>query len=325
MGGAGNPFALDGPPDEVDGAEVHAFPGGAALRVGRRGWVLVDGDGATSVGRALAWAQRYDLDELHLLVTSGAGVAARRAGLFAPAPQVWAIDGRALVPADPAPPPTPVAPPAEALDLVGALSAAGAEIVVEHGVVRGEVLGLEVARVVVADDGEARIEVGVGRHDREAFAMVHGHLATGEALARVVAEVRAQRMAEGPAHPLRTLAAERFVRTRLVAEPALVGASSLEPVEPTLARDDLRDAATAVAVGFDVAGGRVVVACSSGVDLDLVPAAADARAAHAPGARLLLTLAPRDALPVTRRLAASLAEPAEVVELDAVRGWRAGR
>jgi hypothetical protein len=326
VGGAGNPFGLDafdleGP----SGPDAHPFPGGAALLLDGRGWVLVDGDGATSVGRALAWAQRHDLDELHLLVADGAGVAARRAALFASPPQVWAIDGRALVAAVADPPPTALAPPAEALDLVGVLAEAGVEIVVEHGVVRGEVMGLEVARVVVGDDGAAQIEVGVGRHDREAFAMLHGHLAPRDALVRVAADVRAQRTAGGPAHPLRSLAPERLVRHRLVAEPALVGAASLEPAEPTLARDDLRDVATAVAVGVDADGSRLVVACSSGVDLDLVPAAADARAAHAPGARLVLALAPRDALPVTRRLAAALAEPAQVVELDAAGGSRAGR
>ena len=50
-------------------------------------------------------------------------------------------------------------------------------------------------------------------------------------------------------------------------------------------------------------GRSVVVAASIGVDLDLVPAAADARLAHAPDARLVLALPQRDALAVTRRLA----------------------
>ena len=36
----------------------------------------------------------------------------------------------------------------------------------------------------------ARVEVGVGRHDREAFAMVHGDLPTAEALASVVRQRR---------------------------------------------------------------------------------------------------------------------------------------
>jgi hypothetical protein len=64
----------------------------------------------------------------------------------------------------------------------------------------------------------------------------------------------------------------------------------------------------------------VVVACSVGIDLDLVPSAADARAALAPDARLLVVVPQRDDHPVTRALAAELARPAEVVALAG--DWR---
>ena len=62
---------------------------------------------------------------------------------------------------------------------------------VEHGVVTGEVRGLEVCRVV--DDphtGAVRLEVGVGAHDREAFTIMHGDVPTVDALAGVVARRR---------------------------------------------------------------------------------------------------------------------------------------
>ncbi len=58
----------------------------------------------------------------------------------------------------------------------GQLLDAGVEVVVEHGVIRGEVRGLEVARVGGRRRRRRPLEVGVGRHDREAFAMVHGDL-----------------------------------------------------------------------------------------------------------------------------------------------------
>ena len=64
----------------------------------------------------------------------------------------------------------------------------------------------------------------------------------------------------------------------------------------------------------------MVVACSVGVHLDLVPAAADARAALAPDARLLLALPERDAHPVTEALAARLLSPAELVPIEG--DWR---
>ena len=55
----------------------------------------------------------------------------------------------------------------------------------EHGVLLGEVDGLEVCRVVLVD-GVAHLEVGVGRHDREAFALMHGDVPPAEALVGVV-------------------------------------------------------------------------------------------------------------------------------------------
>ena len=64
-----------------------------------------------------------------------------------------------------------------------------------------------------------------------------------------------------------------------------------------------------------------MVACSVGVHLDLVPAAADARLVLAPSARLLLALPSRDAHPVTRALAERLLQPAELFPIEG--DWRA--
>jgi hypothetical protein len=105
-----------------------------------------------------------------------------------------------------------------------------------------------------------------------------------------------------------------------VSEPARVGLADLRPIAPAVPRPNLRDPAVAMALGEDSDGSPVVVACSVGIDLDLVPAAADARLSSAPEARLLLVVPARDAHPVTRDLAARLARPAEVVPLDG--DWR---
>jgi hypothetical protein len=64
----------------------------------------------------------------------------------------------------------------------------------------------------------------------------------------------------------------------------------------------------------------VVVACSVGIDLDLVPSAADARLLLDPDAELLVVVPERDAHPVTRALAARLRHPATVVPLEG--DWR---
>jgi hypothetical protein len=110
-------------------------------------------------------------------------------------------------------------------------------------------------------------------------------------------------------------AAARWLRWVVIAHPELVGAKALHPVSPTLLRGDLREHQPAPA-----AGDGVIVVCSTGIDVDLVPTAADARLAHDPGARLVLVVPAPDAHPLTRTLAAQLADPAEVVTVPA--GWR---
>ncbi len=308
----------DGAPDVRPGP----FPGGAVVRVGDDGWVLLDERPERGLGPALVWARRQGVQTLNVIVEDPAvaGIIARRATAFADAPVVWRLDGRRIQRADPAPPPPPSEPPAAARELIVQLRAAGVEVVVEAGEIRGEIRGLEVARVVVDDDGTARIDTGVGRHDREAFAMVHGGLPTAEALASVVRSVEVHRRADAEAHPLRRLAPEGWLRWRLVEEPSLVGLRSVTAAPSTVARDSVKDTAATIALGVDDAGERVVVACSVGIDLDLVPAAADARLALDPSARLVLVVPERDDHPVTRRLAAALLDPADVVPVAG--DWR---
>lgn len=302
------------------------FPGGAALVDGRTGWLLLDTNPLAALGPALVWADRRALAEVHLLAEVDVGVVARRAGLFTNAPSVWAIDATALRPATPdavAAGPAPEPAPALAELLVDA----DIEVVVEDGIVRGEVLGLEVARIVRGSTtagipiDEPVLEVGVGHADRELTVMLHGNLRPVEQLTRVVEIVREQRRVGAERHPLNQLAPERWLRSRLVADPGRIGLTELRFAPPAVPRPNLRDPAIAVAVGVDGEGGDVVVACSVGVHLDLVPAAADARQALAPDARLVLVVPERDAHPVTRALAERLLLPAELVALEG--DWRA--
>jgi len=274
-------------------------------------WVLAEDEPARSLGGALAWARQQHVRRVHLLAASSVGLLARRALAFDDPPTVWEVVGRALRRADPAPlePPPPLDPRAGALAELIRLG--GAEPVVEHGVLTGEVDGLEVCRVTV-HDGEARLEVGVGAHDREAFAIIHGDVPPVEALAQVVAQVRMARRA-GTGHPLERLARARHLRARLVAEPGLVGATALQPVPPPVPDPGLKIPSPAAAAGEDGGGRPLLVVCSVGVDLDLVPFAVDARAADGrEGLRTVLVMPARDLHPVTRALAERLREPMEL-------------
>jgi hypothetical protein len=71
---------------------------------------------------------------------------------------------------------------------------------------------------------------------------------------------------------------------------------ALRPAEGPRPRQNLTERDIAVAVGEGV-----VVVCTVGISVDLVPAAADARAALDPGARLILAVPARDDHPGTRR------------------------
>ncbi|MFP5377158.1 MAG: hypothetical protein ACLGIO_10330 [Acidimicrobiia bacterium] len=299
--------------------DVGPFPGGAAARAGATGWVLADERPERALGAALAWSRQAGVGDLHVLAERASGLLARRAGAFSPAPAVWRVEGSSVGPAPPEPvgaEPEP-APGAEAF--VPLLLDAGADPVVEAGVLRGEVLGLEVARVVAGEEGP-RLEVGVGQADREAQRLVHGDRPTAEALRRAVAAVREVRRPDAPEHQVNRLAAERWMRAILLRRPDLVGARHLEAVPSPVARTDLRQAAPAPAAGVDRQGRPLLVVCSTGIDVDLVPAAADARLADGRQPRLVLVVPEADDHPLTRWLAARLVPPAEVVALAG--DWR---
>jgi hypothetical protein len=316
-----------GPADRTS----HALGTAVALAgPGPVAWVLADEAPERTLGPALVWADRQHVEELHVVVDGpddAAATVARQAGLFAPpAPHVWAVTGRTVSPAVSQPPPRqPDAPAPEGL--VDLLIDAGLEIVAEGGLVRGEMNGLEVARIVHGTTtagvpiAEPQLEVGVGKADRELTAMVHGELAPVDQLARVVDIVREQRQPGAPRHPLNQLVPERWLRAVLCRNPGILGLATLRPAPGVRARTNLTDRDIAIAAGVTTDGAPAVVGCSVGIALDLVPTAADAREAIDPAARLLLALPERDDHPGTRRLAARLRSPTEVVPIPG--DWRA--
>ncbi|MEY2477851.1 MAG: hypothetical protein QOG87_3166 [Actinomycetota bacterium] len=299
--------------------EQGTFPGGATLREGDRGWVLAKEEPDRALGRAMAWARGNEIADLHLVVNDAAGALARRAAAFTHPPTVWRSTGDDVVrtEAEPLRPPEPLPPELE--PYVEVVRAAGADPVVEHGVLIGEVLGLEVVRIV-ADETGIDVQVGVGKHDREAQRLVHGDRSPIDALADAVASVRERRTPGAPAHPANQLAAERWLRRVVIAEPGIVGARRLEAVAPARLRDDLRVPNPAPAAGEDTDGAPVLVVCSTGIDLALVPSAVDDRLLDGREPRLVLVLPEGDDHPVTRDLASALREPAEIVTVE--RDWK---
>src|SRR2546423_4082325 len=75
-----------------------------------------------------------------------------------------------------------------------------------------------------------------------------------------------------PPHPYQRVSPERWLRCRVVAEPSLVGAEHLAPVPALAPADDLRKPRPAPAAGIDREGRPLLAVCSTGFDVDLVPA-----------------------------------------------------
>lgn len=294
------------------------FPSGAVLRDDERVWVLVEDDAVHRLGAVLAVALRSDASEAHVVLDDAptAAILARRAGLFRLPVSVWTTDGPSLVPTPAAPPAPETVPPPGAELYRPILQGAGLDPLVEGGALLGELLGLEVARVVVDDDGIARLEAGVGRFDREAGAMMRAGMPEADSVQAVIDQVRPLRRADAERHPMNQLVRERWLRSVLVADPSLVGAAELRPVGSAVPRRNLTEDGVASAVGVDLDGAPIVVSCSVGVHLDAVPSAADDRRSHAPDARLLVVVPALDAAPITRELVQQLAGHAELVTVD---------
>ncbi len=119
-------------------------------------WVLIDGPAARSLGGALAWALR------HGATLVGPGRRARHRVCSPDGPNASGSRSACGSPQDRvllAAVSEPLAPPRPAPDahlaLIAVIEAAGAAPNVEHGVVFGEVRGLEVCRVVDQPDDRA--------------------------------------------------------------------------------------------------------------------------------------------------------------------------
>jgi hypothetical protein len=277
-------------------------------------WVFVHQAPDRGLGPAMLWARRRGVEQMQLVLDddAAAGVTARRARLVPRAVGVLRLVGRELVEAAAADrePFTQVA--ASHASFIPHIVAGGATPVVEHGVLRGEVAGLEVCSVV--DDPAAGVpvlEVGIGAGDREAFAVVHGSLPPAEAVGVAVAAVAPHRVPGAAPHPFNRLAAERLLRQRVLERPDVVGAAVLEPAPPPVRRVSVSERVPCVAVG----AGTVVV-CSVGIDPDLVPFAVDARDALGPDDELVLAVPTRDAATVGATWRGLLPHGTRIVGID---------
>lgn len=302
--------------------EVGSF---CAATDGVNAFILLDSVGPGDLAGSLLWALRQAATSLTVFVDGDGADLARWASYFELAGgtvQVRAVDGAASRLVSPSRVPAVRDAPEIPAELQAVLDDAGVEVVHEWGVTRGEVLGLEVARLVewpteTGGDGELHLEAGVGRFDRDAMAAAHPDAAPAESLARAVDAVRRHRYPGAPTHALQRLARSRWLRSVAVADPGLIGARSLEPIGLSVEAEGLKDQHPAAAAGTDADGAPLIAVFSSGVDLGVVPLAADTRAMVDPAAELRIVAPPQDLHAATLRLIEALREPANTVALDA--------
>lgn len=313
-----NALARDGLGIDPSQAEVVGFPAGAALVSAGRAVVYVADDMMMPLGAAAVWAAGRDVAQVDLILDDAgtAGIAARQAAALRHPVAVWLTRASTLTPAEPA---VAVAGAEAPLDpaVVAAIERAGASVVVEAGVVVGEVAGLEVARVVVADGGRPTVRVGVGVYDQEAHAVLHPGDTAGAGLAEVVTRVAGLRRPGAPGHLINRLARERWLRWRVLQEPGLVGATELVALPGLVIQRGLHHSLPAAAIGTGQAGTRLLAVFAVGVDPQVIAVAADHLAVHGGAAgpgidEVVLVLPPAHTHPALARAAAWLAVPATV-------------
>ncbi len=307
--------------------------GAATMAEGGGAWVLVQREPERALGAALAWSLRHGATSITCVIDTGpdgrpqlgaaALVAAKAAALAGPRcgtcgplrpVTVLALTRSAVEAVAPAELPTgqPTAPSASAALRLNDAAAARVDVVAyPNGGLAFEVLGLEVARV--APDGS--LLVGAGKHDRDATNELYAGEPTREALVRAAEVLRQERQAGAQPGPPNLLQRERWLRHALVADPSPLASSQVDgplvavadPAPPV----DLRRARPAAATAD---GGRVLVVCSAGVDLDLVPTAAWMRAFAAPSAERVVLVVPHGCdQPIQRDMTSFLPVPAQVI------------
>ncbi len=293
----------------VDAREVDADPTDREAQVARpaRGWL----------GGAIVAASRINASSLTLLADAGTldGNDVRRAQRAVCDVSAYEISGRDATRLEPVAYVAPRAPSADEMSFLNTIREAGAVAIVEDGVLKAEVLGLEVGRVTTDEFG-VRLEVGVGRHDRLAQSMMNAQTEPVLALRSAVELVLEHRAAHRSPHPANTVSRSRWLREYLMANPDVVGAvpGSMSRVNGTV-RVELKRASVAAASARATTGEELIVGCSVGADLDAVTDLLDVSGVltDTTESAFVLVVPVGDDLPALRQLCAATRPSVDVV------------
>jgi hypothetical protein len=293
------------------------FPFGAGLTHQHRGALYVTRDHIRTIGPTLLWMQKHHLTEVDLVIEGDAGIPARRAQALTCNLRVWQMLNGTLQPATPAPHLPKIQPPDSHEQFVSLIQHCGADVVREHGILTGEVLGLEVCRVVDTPEGP-KLEVGVGAIDRETFQLVHAHRSIEDSLTEVATFVTQHRMPGAPHHPLGKMAGERLLRHLILNNPQLINAKELQPAEPPLPRTSLRDHNPCVATGTNTENTPIVAVFTDTIDIDIIGFAIDAQLREHPHAHITISSYAGNLTPSLRSVAEAISQQTAFIELPRI-------
>ncbi len=298
----------------TDDAEEQDFPFGAGLTHQHRGALYVTRDHIRTIGPTLLWMQKHHLTEVDLVIEGDAGIPARRAQALTCDLRVWQMLNGTLQPATPAPHLPKIQPPDSHEQFVSLIQQCGADVVREHGILTGEVLGLEICRVVDTPEGP-KLEVGVGAIDRETFQLVHAHRSIEDSLTEVATIVRQHRTPGAPHHPLGKMAGERLLRHHILNNPHLINATSLQPAEPPLPRTSLRDHNPCVATGTTTANEPLIAVFTDTIDIDIIGFAIDAQLREHPDAHVTIATYDGNVLMSSNQIVKTVFQSMDFIEL----------
>ena len=200
---------------------------------------------------------------------------------------IWVAEGKKLVKHPHAIPYQRIRVPEKAKKLATELEKFDCRVLEEHGRIRAEVHGIEVARVVQVEDDLFEINVGVGEYDQSAHNTLNWNSGIEQNLEEVIATVRKFRSKQGAPHPLNRALRSRWLMSEAVSNPSLLGLEQLDFVESLLpARDALRNEPCS-ALGKKGKSVALVLA-AAGMDLSLVPQAAGQIHRHKPDSLIFL-------------------------------------
>ena len=217
---------------------------------------------------------------------------------------IWIAEGKELVKHPHITPYQRIRVPEKARKLGAVLEKFDCRLLEEHGILRAEVHGLEVARVVQVEDGLFEINVGVGEYDQSAHNTLNGTAGIERNLEEVIATVRKFRSKQGAPHPLNRVLRSRWLMSEAVSNPDILGLEQLDFLESLLPSHGALRNEPCSAIGRKDESVTLVLA-ATGMDLSLVPQAGGQIRRHKPDS-LIFLLPERDQHPAIFRQAQHL-------------------